>query len=277
MSDRELPPKARAKIFNLADREAAALVAMNSNLRTIAEIAKAHDISSDEGGKRELKKEVDHRQLVQETNRDRHRALADLNAKIRRFLDLLPADCVLEDAKPVKVKLKAGETHQQLVADLRVKIVQLIGERSQVERAGLPPDEIKAQVKKWIVERGMHARPTLVANHSEFKIRFDVMDHDSFAPTLDVLALLAFFDAEHLETRLFELVDAMPKAKFVMTPAEKSERLRALKDELDVAERLEVAIVDDALDNAVMIDHRPNVDIRALLGLVVTKKNKKAA
>lgn len=277
MSERELPPKARAKIFNLADREAAALVAMNSNLRQINELGKAYDISSDDQRKKELKKEVDHRQLVQETNRDRHRALADLNAKIRRFLDLLPADAVIDDAKPIKVKLKAGETHLQLVSELRMKIMQLIGERSQVERAGLPPDEIKAQVKKWIVERGMHARPTLVANHSEFKIRFDVMDHDSFAPTLDVLALLAFFDAEHLETRLFELVDAMPKAKFVMTPLEKAERLAAIKVELGDAERLECALIDDALDNAVMIDHRPNVDIRALLGLVVTKKNKKAA
>ncbi|MCK1641491.1 hypothetical protein IVA95_29080 [Bradyrhizobium sp. 157] len=99
MSDRErLPPKCRAKIFALADREAAALTALNSNQRQIAELAKAYDILSDEQRKRELKEESDRRQQVQETHRERHRALADLNGRIRRYLYMLPADAVIDDA-----------------------------------------------------------------------------------------------------------------------------------------------------------------------------------
>jgi hypothetical protein len=62
-----------------------------------------------------------------------------------------------------------------------------------------------------------------------------------------------------------------------MTPTEKAERLAAIKFELGDAERLECALIDDALDKAIMIDHRPNVDIRALLGLVVSKKKANAA
>jgi hypothetical protein len=54
-------------------------------------------------------------------------------------------------------------------------------------------------------------------------------------------------------------------------------RVAAIKVELGDAERLECALIGDALDNAVLIDHRPNVDIRALLGLVVSKKKANAA
>src|SRR5690349_3027424 len=102
--DNKLPPKARAKIFTLADQEAAALTAMNANQRQLTEIAKAHDIHSDESRKAALKEEHERRVQVQETLRERHGALADLNGKMRRFLDMLPADAVLDDAKPVKIK-----------------------------------------------------------------------------------------------------------------------------------------------------------------------------
>ncbi|MCK1641492.1 hypothetical protein IVA95_29085 [Bradyrhizobium sp. 157] len=173
--------------------------------------------------------------------------------------------------------MKPGETHQQLVADLRIRIVKLIGERSQVERAALPVDEIKAQAKAWITRRAIKARPAIVATHEKFDVKFSFMDPEAFTPTLDPLALLAWFDPECLEDKLNELIDEMPKPKFAMTPAEESQRLAAIKAELADAERLEVALIDDALDNAVMIDHRPNVSIPALLGLVVSKPKANAA
>jgi hypothetical protein len=272
-----LPPRARAKIFALADQEAAVQTAMNSNLRQLSELAKAYDLVSDEQRKLELRDERSRRQQVQETQRERHRALADLNGKIRRFLDLLPADATLDDAKPVKIKLKPGESHQQLVADVRVRIVKLIGERSQVERAALPVDEIKAQVKKWITERAIQARPAIMATHEKFDVKFTYMDPEAFTPTLDPLALLAWLDPAYLEDRLNDLVDEMPKPKLAMTPSAKAERLAAIKVELGDAERLECALIDDALDKAILIDHRPNVDLRALLGIVVTRSRAKAA
>lgn len=278
MADRnKLPPKARAKIFTLADQEAAAFTALNSNQRQIAELAKSYDLVSDESRKRELKEESDRRQQVQETLRERHRAFADLNGKVRRYLDLLPADAVLEDAKVPRIKLKAGETHQQLVAGLRIKIVKLIGERSQVERAALPKAEIKAQLKKWLTERGLRSAPRVIANHDKFEVKFDARIEDAFTSTVDVMALLAWFDPEHVEKKLMALIDAMPKAHLAMTPSEKAERLAAIKVELGDAERLECALIDDALDNGVLIDVRANISIPALLGLVVTRKSEARA
>jgi hypothetical protein len=277
VDNNKLPPRARAKIFALADQEASALTVLTANQRQIAEIAKAHDIASDDKTKMEYRDESNRRQAVQETHRERHHALADLNGRIRRFLDTLPAQTVLEAVKPIKIKLKPGETHSQLVHELRVTIVQLIGERSQVERAGLPTDEIRAQVKAWITRRSIEARPAITASHDKFAVNFTYMDPESFTPALDPLALMAWLDPELLEDKLNELVDMMPKPKFVMTPQEKSKRLKEIRAELDEAERYEVALIDDAQDNGVMIEHRPNVDIPALLAVAVMKKGQKAA
>lgn len=82
---------------------------------------------------------------------------------------------------------------------------------------------------------------------------------------------------ELLEDKLNELVDMMPKPKFSMTPADKSKRLKEIRQELDEAERYEVALIDDAADQGIVIEHRPNVDIPALLATVMVKKGKKAA
>jgi hypothetical protein len=276
-NDRKLPPRARAKIFTLIDQEAALQTAMHANLRQISELGKAYDISSDDQRRIEIKQESDHRQEVQATQRERHHALADLNGKIRRFLDLLAVDAVLDDAKPPKIKLKPGQTHQQAVAELRGQIVKLISERSQVERAALPIAEIKAQVKKWINQHSMRTQPQIVANHETFTVKFEHYLDGALAPVLDIAAMLAWFDPEHFEEKLMALIDQMPTPKLAMTPTEKSERLAAIKVELGDAERLESALIDDALENAIMIDHRPNVDIRALLALVVSKKKANAA
>jgi hypothetical protein len=278
MSDnRQLPPRARAKIFTLIDQEAALQTAMHANRRQINELSKAYDIASDDQRKIELKQESDHRQEVQATQRERHHALADLNAKIRRFLDMLAADAVLDDAKPPRIKLKPGQNHQQAVAELRGQIIKLISERSQVERAALPIAEVKAQLRKWIKEHSMRTQPQIVATHETFTVKFEHYLEGALAPVLDIAAMLAWFDPEHFEQKLMALIDQMPAPKLAMTPTEKVERLAAIKVELGDAERLECALIDDALDNGVLIDIRPNVDIRALLGLVVTKAKAKAA
>lgn len=278
MSDnRQLPPRARAKIFTLIDQETALQTAMSANLRQINELSKAYDISSDDQHKIALKQESDHRQEVQTTQRERHHAIADLNGRVRRFLDLLAADAVLDDAKRPKIKLKSGQTHQQAVAELRSQIMKLISERGQVERAALPIAEIKAQLRKWINQHSMRTQPQIVANHETFTVKFEHYLDAAHAPVLDIAAMLAWFDPEHFEEKLVALVDQMPEPKLAMTPSEKAERLAAIKVELSDAERMECALIDDALDNGIMIDHRPNVDIRALLGVVVTKSKAKAA
>lgn len=277
MTDRDrLPPRARAKIFTFAETEASLMTAIHANQTQIRELEDALAMTTEDQRKLDLHEMIAQRREVQTTHRARHHAIADLNGRIRRYLDMLPADALLDDAKPPKIKLK-GETHQQAVANLRGQIVKLISERGQVERAALPIAEIKAQVKKWITERSMRTVPQIVATHETFTVKLEHYIDGALAPVPDIAAMLAWFDPEHFEAKLMALIDQMPKPKLAMTPSEKAERLAAIKVELGDAERLECALVDDAMDNGIIIDHRPNVDIRALLGLVVTKKSAKAA
>lgn len=272
MSER-LPPKARAKIFTFAETETSLMTSIRATQAHIKELDEAISMTSEDARKLDLREQIEQRRDVMETNREKHRAVADLNAKIRRFLDLIPADASVDDVKPVKFKLK-DETHQQAVVRLRGLIVGLIAERAQVERVALAHEEVRAQLKKWITECGLRARPSIVATHEKFSVKYTTTIEDGYTPQLDVMALLAWLDPEYLEQKLLEQIEEMPKPKLAMTPLEKKQRLAAIKVELLEAERQEIAIIDDAQDQGILIDIRPNTSIDVLLGLTVTRKAK---
>jgi hypothetical protein len=123
----------------------------------------------------------------------------------------------------------------------------------------------------------MKGRPIVTASHEQFDVKFTFVDPNAYAPVLDPLTLLAWFDPEFLETRLNALIDEMPKPKLALTPAEKAGRLASIKAALFEAERLECAHIDTALDEGTIIAHRPNVDPQALLGIVVSRSKANAA
>jgi hypothetical protein len=273
----KLPAKAHAKIVALVDQEQQASTLMRSTLRQMGELR--HSLNTTSVSQHAaINKEVERLDLLREKHADRHRQLADLNMRIRYFLDeMLPADATLDDAKAVKFKLKPGETHQQAITELRLKIIKLLGERSQVERAALPIDEIRAQAKKWITQRALAGRPAIIATHDKFDVRFTAMDPTAYTPVLDALALVAWFDPERLETKLNELIDQMPKPQFALTPAAKAERLASINVELGNAERLECALIDAAQDEGSILSYRPNTSIEALLGIVIVRDKANAA
>lgn len=271
MSER-LPPKARARILTFSELEHSLMISIRATQAHIKELDDALAMTGENDRKLDLKEQIEQRRDVMETQRERHRHITDLNAKIRRYLDLLPADTVIDAAKPPKVKLQAGQSHQLAVTELRGTIMKLIAERAQVERVALPTEEIIAQAKKWIIEQGRRARPSITASHEKFEVKFHANVENAYTPTVDVLALLCWFDAEHMEAKLVAQIEEMPRPKLAMTPLERRERLAAIKVELGDAERLEVALVDDAQDQGIIIEHRANVDIRCLLGISVTKK-----
>jgi hypothetical protein len=103
------------------------------------------------------------------------------------------------------------------------------------------------------------------------------MDPEAFTPALDPLALLAWFDPEHLEAKLCAAIDDMPESKLALSPQDKSERLQQIKTQLADAEHLECAMIAEALDKGTLIDHRFNVSIDALLSVTVSRKSRKAA
>lgn len=275
MNDK-LPARALAKIFEIKDQLQQAQSVMLSNQRQIGELQRAIGNNPHGDKAAAFNDELARLQDLQIPHQSRHRALADLVARVEHFLETLPAAVMIEDAKKLKPKLK-GETHRQAVERIRGQIADIASERSQVERAGLPVAEVKAQAKRWITERSMKGRPTITATHERFDVKYDFMDPIAYAPVLDTLALVAWFDPEHMETKLNELIDAMPKPKLALTPTEKADRLASLTLELSEAERLECAHIDAARDEGTLISYRPNTDVRALLGIVVVNEKAKAA
>lgn len=269
-----LPPKARARILTFSEAEHSLMTSIRANQAHIKELDEAISMTNDNERKLDLREQIEQRREVMETQREKHKHISDLNAKLRRYLDLLPAESVIDAVKPLKVKLPAGQSHQLAVVELRTKIVKLIAERAAVERVALAHDEIKAQLRKWIVEKGLRNRPSITATHEKFSIKYTQGIEDAYTPTLDIVGFFAWADPEFLETKLLELIDEMPKPKLAMTPLEKKQRLAAIKIELDEAEKSEVSIIDDAMDQGVLIEHRSSVSIPVLLGISVTRKSK---
>ncbi|MBI5320885.1 hypothetical protein [Bradyrhizobium sp.] len=276
MTNDELPARALAKIFALKDQEQQALTLMRSNQRTISELQRAVDINPHGPKAAAWQDEIARLQDVQVPHQARHRTLADLNARIEHYLATLPPDAEVEEAKKVKVKLN-GQTRQQAVTALREKIVNLHMQRAETELAALPAVEIKAAAKRWIIDRALKAKPALIATHDKFDLKATYMDPQAYAPVLDTLALLAWIAPEQLEAKINEMVDAMPKPKLALTVKEKAERLAAIAAELADCERAECGHIDAAEEEGTIIGHRPNVGVEALVGIVVSKSQAKAA
>jgi hypothetical protein len=146
----ELPSRVQSKLMALKDAEQQALTTMMMNQRMISETQYAHDINPTGPKAEALAREVARLQALQPDNQTRHRALADLNAKVEHYLALLPANVELDDAKPVRLKLKEGDTHLKAVQRLRGEIIGLISERGNVERSSPTLKEMKASAARFV-------------------------------------------------------------------------------------------------------------------------------
>jgi hypothetical protein len=269
----ELPLRAQTKIMALKDAEQQARTLTTANQRMISETQYAHDINPTGDKANALAREITRLQAMQPENQARYRALANLNARVARFIDMLPANVSLDDAKPIKPKLKAGESHQQAVERLRGDIAALISERGRVERASPSTKEMKHAAAQYVQSLAERGTPRLIVEHGKFEMLFG---QGVIGEPIRTRAeeLLAWVDPMRLLERLEAMIDAMPKPAAQMDATERKERLAEIKVELFEAERLECAHIDAARVQGTLIEHRPNVDPAALLNLVVSRSSK---
>jgi hypothetical protein len=265
-----LPDKVQSKVMALLDAEQQALTLMTMNQRAIGETQYAHDHNPHGDKAQALAREVARLQAMQPDNQARYRSLADQNAKVSRYLALLPAHAELDDAKPIRLKLKEGDTHSKAVARLRSEIMALLGERSRVERSSPTIAEMKAAASRFVDQLATDATPRLICEHGKgFSLAFGrgVVGEADPSPT----QVLAWVDPKAVIRRLHEQIDAQPKPTNQMTFGDRKKRLNEIKDELFDLERIEQAHIEAALGDGQIIDQRPNVDIRALIGMVIVK------
>ncbi|MCA1457757.1 hypothetical protein I6F35_32010 [Bradyrhizobium sp. BRP22] len=255
--------------MTLKDAEHQALAILTSTQRTISEAKHAYGINPHGDKADALRQEIERLESMQPANSARHRALADLNAKIARYLELLPAHVTLDDAKPIKLKAKPNETHLQAVQRLRGEIMGLVSERGRVERASPTTKEMKAAARRYIQSLAEQYPARLIIEHGKFELEFGRGVIGERAPT--PLEVLSWIDPALVQHRLYEMIDARPKPSLQMDAADRKQRLDEIKAELFELERLECAHIDAAREEGTLIEHRPNVDIRALLGLAVRR------
>jgi hypothetical protein len=205
----------------------------------------------------------------------KHQHLANLSGQIRHWLTKIGANRATEDAKLPKVKLAKGETHTDMVNRIRDDIASALKERLNVQQAGLPIEEMRAQVRKWISEQARKGRPRVIASHDGFRVEFD--DGRGFVPGGDWGAVLCWLFEEGMTEELEKIVEAMPAPPLALTPSEKAERLAANKVRLLELERQEEAVIDAAARDGLDISRRPNADPAAILGVTIVNRREAAA
>lgn len=205
----------------------------------------------------------------------KHQHLADLNGQIRHWITKIGASRQTEDIKLPKVKLAKGETHVEVINRVRDDIAKTLKERLDVQQAGLPLEEMKAQVRKFVSEQARKGRPRVLASHDGFQVQFD--DGRGFTPGGDWGAILCWLVEERMTEELDAIIEAMPAPALALTPSEKAERLSTIKGKLLELERQEEAIIEAAENDGQDIPRRPNADPRAILGVTIVNRREAAA
>ncbi|MCK1547189.1 hypothetical protein IVB12_36020 [Bradyrhizobium sp. 179] len=273
----KLPKAAQLKILRLEDAEQQAQTLISSTVRRIGELERII-MNNPEGDRVDaIREEIALLRERREEHTDRHRSCCDVNAAIRRYLEMLPANAILSDAKRTKVRPKAGESFVDAVDRIRRDIGKLVAEKFQVQRAGLPIEEVRSKVRDWIMQRAEKARPRITATDNEVAISFDIYDEKASMPVPDIAAIMAFLYPERLMKRIDEAIEQMPKPALALSAEQKANRLREIKDLLHDLETEEEALISSAEEQGQMIDRRPTADPKAILCLVVDRNRATAA
>ncbi|MCW2078284.1 UNVERIFIED_ORG: hypothetical protein M2193_000459 [Bradyrhizobium japonicum] len=266
-----LPKAAQLKILRLEDAEQQAQTLISSTVRRIGELERIIMNNPDGDRGDAVREEIALLRERRDEHTDRHRSCCDVNAAIRRYLGMLPANAVLSDARKVKVRPRGGESFVAAVDRVRRDIANLVSERFQVQQCGLPVEEIRAKARDWIASQTQTARPRITATHNEFAISFEVYDEKASVPMPDIAAIMAFLYPEKLTKRIDEAIEQMPKPRLSLSAEQKAKRLREIKDLLYERETEEEALISLAEEQGQTIDRRPTADPRAILGLVVDR------
>lgn len=274
MSDgQRLPKGVQVKILRLADAEQQAQALISSTIKRISDLERLLANNPDGSSADALCEEVALLRRKRVDHADRYRECADVNAAIRRYLESLPANVVLEDIKQSKAKPKPGENFVAAVERVRREIAGQVSERLRLQQAGLPVEEIRARAKDWITQRARLARPYVTANHDQFTVRFDVYVESAPVPITDVAAVMAWLYPERFTKKIDEIIDQMPKPALALSADAKSRRLREIKDRLYELEVEEEGLISAAEEQGQIIARRTTADPRAVLGLVINRNS----
>ncbi|MGU3417752.1 hypothetical protein [Methylobacterium sp. D54C] len=181
-------------------------------------------------------------------------------------------------------KLLKGEFPVAAVGRVRGLITEKRQERARVSRASIPAAEAKEAARAFVAQTATLARPdvsTLLAGSHE--VYFPALASSAMMPVnnadfgmiviggkvYDGLALACWLQPETVIAAIDRDIDAAAVDKSAIPTATRIARLAELDAEILAAERDEVAFIAMAEAQGAVINHRRDVDPRALLQVTV--------
>jgi hypothetical protein len=275
----KLPDKARQKLTILQQERDTAQALVTSTLSRISDTGRALDNNPTGEHAADMEFELTRLRAHLGQYQAKFEQLSMLHGNVRRWINDVKPNAVLSDCKPIKLRERAGESTIDAIGRVRGEIGVLAGEQRQAMDAGLPRDEIRAQVAKFVQSQAMRCKPHIMANHRDFSITFG--DQSSFTnPAPDHIAFLCWFDPDTAADLLNNEVDRQfppDEAAFVMTPADRVLRLAEIKASLLRLELTEEQLIERAEEEGQVVPRRPAADPAAVLGILVERAKAVAA
>ena len=265
-----LPIKAQRKYTSLLDAEQTAQDLVGATMRRLSDASRALG-TAPESVHPKIEADIARYQDNLFVAQARHRGFADMNARLRHFLQEL-GNVTLEDARTKLPKLARGETLGTAVKRIRLKIGTLSSERSRVAACGLPMEDLKKQAEQHVADLAERGRPKLHFGHDrKLNVNFTATVDTAFATKQDVGAPLAWLNAPAFLQRLVEEIEALPKPALALSAKERADRLAALDAELLILEFEEEACIEASEVEGPVLSRKADADPRAVLGVIVNR------
>jgi hypothetical protein len=203
----------------------------------------------------------------------RHTELMALVNSCKSFLNHLPSNVVLELVEPAKVELGEGERLADAIERTRDEIATLQHRRDAVSNAPLPAASLRklaADHVKKLAERGA---PVIEIRKDKLLVQFtDPQRMDAVSALDDAVAAMAWIAPDLLIKKIEQHLDALPQRADALPADERTKRTAELSAQIELLERSEVALIEQAAAEGVLIPHREDISPPALLGVRLQRR-----
>lgn len=198
-----------------------------------------------------------------------HRNIAACMANVRRFLDQLPADVVIDPAPYPAPKMQRGERLTDGLKRVEADITRLRAELRQVRAAPRTRAELERQAAEHVQELAKRAVPRVSIDHAgDLVVAWhpDQSFANAGSASRNYIQLMAAMFPNELLGFLRGEIDLLDDSKAI--PAgDRIEQIAKLEHDLFAAEVMHCSFVAAACAAGFDARYLPTVDVRALLGI----------
>lgn len=299
----DLPPRARARataLRNAADVAHASVSELSSSLRDLRwsrqevfshlrgatdrrfsggrDILTGNEVAAERQRLAELDDEIARVAAIVDEQSEAHASARALTERVEAFLRGLRPEHTLAD-RPSPPPLRKGEDVRTAIEARRKRVRELQAERAAVEAAPIPSAETKRLAHEQISRLAERGRPdigTLLAGDEGFKfstilglVKVPQVGVGEVAQ-IDVEGLICWLFGPQIAATINAEIDQQADDEHALTGQQRAARLEQIgRDQLAV-ERAEVELVEMAREQGLAIQHRGDIDVRALLGIDLT-------